>query len=70
MAFGPKHNVLTAVAVIAILVGIGIYFFGFSRTPKGQSSLVILTQANSSEFVRAFNAAAGQPRLVLLLSPT
>ncbi len=46
------------------------YFWGSSRTPKGQPPLVSLTPENFAQFTQEFNSASDRPRLVLLLSPT
>ncbi|HEY6324507.1 MAG TPA: hypothetical protein VJA16_23420 [Thermoanaerobaculia bacterium] len=41
-----------------------------STVPAGQRPLVRLSSANHADFKAAFDAGAGAPRLVLLLSPT
>lgn len=46
------------------------YFWGWSRTPKGQPPLISLTPSNFDQFKHEFNNAADRTRLVLLLSPT
>ena len=46
------------------------YFWGWSRTPKGQPPLTSLTPSNLDQFKNEFNNAADRTRLVLLLSPT
>jgi hypothetical protein len=46
------------------------YFWGWSRTPKGQPPLTSLTPGNFDQFKHEFNDSADRARLVLLLSPT
>ena len=53
-----------------ILLAVAFYLWGSSKTPTGQPSLVSLNQSNAADFHGAFNAAAGDTRIVLLLSPT
>jgi hypothetical protein len=61
----------TLIAVFAIaLAGALFYFYGGSRTPTGQPPLQKLTTQNVAEVKDAFNAAKGDIRVLLLLSPT
>ena len=59
-----------------LLVGVALaftaywYYWGSSRTPRGQPPLTSLTTSNLDQFKRAFNDAADRTRLVLLVSPT
>ena len=55
---------------IALVVLVGWYFWGFSRTPHGQAPLTSLTPSNLDQFKLQFNNATDRARLVLLLSPT
>lgn len=66
-----KRRKLALVAVIAaVLLAAAWYQFGGRRTAPGQPPLAELN-AGSLEQLRAdFNAAADQPRMILLLSPT
>jgi hypothetical protein len=57
---------IAAVGMIAVLV----YFYGGSQTPATQSPLVRLTPENVSQVEAVFNAAQGDVRLLVLLSPT
>jgi hypothetical protein len=57
---------LAALALTAALV----YFYGGSQAPSGQPPLVRMTPENISQFEAAFNAAKGDVRLLVLLSPT
>lgn len=53
-----------------VLLAVAFYLWGSSRTPPGQPALVSLKQSNAADFQEAFNAAASDTRIVLLLSPT
>jgi hypothetical protein len=62
-------------SILALLVSIGLlalawHFYGGARVPAGQPPLALLTSANFDQFRTAFNAASGEVRIVLLLSPT
>ena len=67
-----KRRILTIVAVaVALLVGAyGWWQFGTRKTPAGQTPLVTLNASSMTMLRDDFNRAAGQPRVVLLLSPT
>ena len=60
---------LLLVAIAAFLLG-GWFLWGPGRTPPGQPPLASLSQQNFNQLVSEFNGAAGDERLVLLLSPT
>lgn len=60
--------VLTAIAILALLST--VYLRRPSSVPPGQEPLVVLSNANVSEFENAFDGDSDAPRLVLLLSPT
>jgi hypothetical protein len=47
-----------------------VYFYGGSQAPSGQPPLVRLTPENISQLEAAFNAAKGDVRVLVLLSPT
>lgn len=68
----PRVKMSAAILLVAVAAALLVfwYFWGSSRTPKGQPSLVSLTQENFSAFTEEFNRASDRPRLVLLLSPT
>ena len=53
-----------------VFLAVAFYLWGSSKTPPGQPPLVSLKQSNAADFQKAFNAAAADTRLVLLLSPT
>jgi hypothetical protein len=61
---------LKYVPLCVIACAVVWYFWGWSRPPKGQPSLTLLTQNNIDQFKLDFNNATDRPRLVLLLSPT
>jgi hypothetical protein len=64
-----KRVIALVVAIIVVLFAAG-YLWGPGVAPRGQESLVSLSDQNFSEFEKAFDEDAGVPRLVLLLSPT
>jgi hypothetical protein len=61
---------IVAVLVLGGLLGLGWHYYGGERVPAGQPPLLSLTTANFDQLRAAFNAASGQIRIVLLLSPT
>jgi hypothetical protein len=63
-------SILTIVVVVAGLLAFGWHFYGGEKVPAGQPLLVSLTSANFDQLRTAFNAASGEVRVVLLLSPT
>jgi hypothetical protein len=66
-----KKKRLIGVAVAAVLVLLAAaYPWGPGSAPHGQEPVVTLSEGNPGEFEKAFDAEAGVPRLVLLLSPT
>lgn len=54
----------------ALLLLAGVYLWGPSNTPSGQPPLFVLSASSFSEFQSAFDSAADEPRIILLLSPT
>jgi hypothetical protein len=73
MSIGPemKKQPLIGITVAALLLLAGFYLWGPSKTtPAGQPSLSVLSASNFSEFQNAFDSAADEPRIILLLSPT
>jgi hypothetical protein len=65
-----KRLSIVAVLMIIGLLALGWYFYGGSTVPAGQPPLASLTSANFDQLREAFNAASGDVRIVLLLSPT
>jgi hypothetical protein len=61
---------ILAVVVLVGLLALGRHFYGDEGVPAGQSRLVSLTATNFDQLRAAFNAASGDVRIVLLLSPT
>jgi hypothetical protein len=62
-------GILALLALVGVLV-LGWHFYGGARVPAGQPPLVWLTPSNFDQLPTAFNAASGEVRIVLLLSPT
>lgn len=62
---------LGAAIVVALLVLVAVRnCLAPTPVPPGQPPLVHLAAANFAEIETAFDAGAGAPRLILLLSPT
>ncbi len=61
---------ILAVLVLAGLLALGWHLYGGAKVPAGQPPLVSLTSTNFAQLRTAFNAASGEVRIVLLLSPT
>ena len=61
-----KYILIAALAVAGLL----FYFSAGARVPSGQPPLEKLTPQNVAAIKGAFNAAKGDARLLLLLSPT
>ena len=64
----PKYVIGAVVA--ALLLAAFLYLYGESQVPTGQPAVRNLTAANTREFESEFNAANGDVRVLLLLSPT
>jgi hypothetical protein len=64
-----KRTIIIAGVAVALILA-GVYFWGRSSAPPGQEPLTVLSRANLSDFVAAFDADSNVPRMVLLLSPT
>jgi len=58
------------VVVAAVILLLGLRTYGSWLGAHGQEPVVTLSEGNPGEFEKAFDAEAGVPRLVLLLSPT
>jgi hypothetical protein len=65
-----NKRLLIGVILAVILVLAGVYFWGPSKTPAGQPPLSTLSEATFANFQSAFDSAADEPRILLLLSPT
>lgn len=58
-------------AVVAVLVlAIVAYLLVAQRVPQGQPALAMLDAGSMGELRADFNAAVGQVRVIVLLSPT
>ena len=64
-----KRTSIIGLITVVLLVG-AFYLSRPSSVPRGQDQLVTLSDANFSQFEKAFDADSNVPRLVLLLSPT
>jgi hypothetical protein len=65
-----NKKTLIIVCVAAVVLLAAFYLWGPADSPPGQPPVVKLSEANFSEFAKAFDASADTPRLVFLLSPT
>ena len=65
-----KARHIVGAAVAALLIAAGLYLYGGSQTPSGQAPLQNLTAQNVAAIKLDFNAAKGDVRVLLLLSPT
>ena len=65
-----RRKLLVLVIVIAAVVGAAWYQFGGHRTAEGQRPLADLNAASLDQLRADFNAASGETRMILLLSPT
>lgn len=61
---------LTTLAIVVVAGYAAWHVWGISSAPEGQPPLVEISQQNYAGFRDAFNAAAGEPRIIALLSPT
>lgn len=60
------------VAAIVLLLGAGFAWlhYGSRETPAGQAPLAYLDRASLDTLKADFNRAAGETRMIVLLSPT
>ncbi|HLZ90910.1 MAG TPA: hypothetical protein VKQ28_04280 [Candidatus Acidoferrum sp.] len=65
-----RRRIVLLAIVTAVIVLVAAYLRGSSSVPAGQEALATLSEANFGPFEQAFDKAAKEPRLVLLLSPT
>jgi len=65
-----RKRLILGLALATLLLCVGVYLWGPSKTPAGQPPLSVLSASTFSEFQNAFDSAADEPRLLLLLSPT
>jgi hypothetical protein len=64
-----RKRILGIIAAL-VLFGALLYLYAGHQTPAGQPPLAELTAQNFTGIENAFNAAKGEVRVVLLLSPT
>ena len=65
-----KWKYILGAVVVAFLAVAGFYLYRGGGTSAGQPPLQNLTAQNAAEFENEFNAAKGDVRVLLLLSPT
>ncbi|MDP9146286.1 MAG: hypothetical protein M3N22_01400 [Acidobacteriota bacterium] len=65
-----KPFTIGAAVLALVALALSWHYYGGSRVPAGQPALVSLNAENFDELRAAFNAASGDVRVVLLLSPT
>ncbi len=65
-----KARHIVGAVVAALLIAAALYLYGGSQTPSGQAPLQNVTAQNVAEIKNDFNAAKGDVRVLLLLSPT
>ena len=64
-----RGRYIVGAVLAAILIAV-LYLYGGSQTPSGQAPLQNVTAQNVAEIKNEFNAAQGDVRALLLLSPT
>ena len=65
-----KRRYIVGAVPIALLIGAVLYLYEGGQPPSGQPPLQNLTAQNGVELKNEFNAAKGEARVLLLLSPT
>ena len=65
-----SRRLLIGAMLTVLLLLAGVYLWGPSKTPAGQPPLSVLSESSFTKFQSAFDSAADEPRIVLLLSPT
>lgn len=65
-----KRRYIVGAVLAAVLIAALVYLYGGSQTPSGQPPLQNVTAQNVGEIKNDFNAARGEVRVLLLLSPT
>jgi hypothetical protein len=65
-----KRKHIAGAGLVALFIGAVLYLYGGGQAPAGQPPLQNLTAKNVGEIKNEFNAAKGEPRVLLLLSPT
>ena len=65
-----KARHIVGAVMAALLIAAVLYLYGGSQTPAGQAPLQNVTAQNVADIKNDFNAAKGDVRVLLLLSPT
>jgi hypothetical protein len=65
-----KGRYIVSAVLAALLIAAAPYVYGGGQTPAGQAPLRSVTAENVAEIRDEFNAASGDVRVLLLLSPT
>jgi uncharacterized protein YxeA len=65
-----KRALVIVIPVVLVLALAGIYYSRASHAPDGQPPLVDINDEQLAALKAAFNRAAGNHRIILLLSPT
>jgi hypothetical protein len=65
-----KKQLIGGAAAAGFVLLAAAYLWDPGSAPRGQAPVVTRSDGNPGEFEKAFDAEAGVPRMVLLLSPT
>ena len=65
-----RRKIALAAVIVALLLAAAWVQFGGHRTAPGQPPLAELNAGSLEQLRTDFNAAADQPRMIVLLSPT
>jgi hypothetical protein len=66
-----KRNLLLVLVAVVAVAGLWLYQnYAPRHAPAGQPTLVSLNADTFDQFVRSFNAASDQVRVLVMLSPT
>jgi hypothetical protein len=65
-----KARSVVGAVLTALLIAAAMYLYGGSQTPAGQPPLRNVTAENVADIRNEFNAANGDVRVLLLMSPT
>jgi hypothetical protein len=67
---GLARTLVLWTSIAILFAGGPLYLYGGGRVPTGQRDMVRLDSANFPAFRQEFNAASGETRVVVMLSPT
>ncbi len=65
-----KGRYIVGAVLAALLIAAALYLYGGGQVPVAQAPLRSVTAENVAEIKNEFNAANGDVRVLLLLSPT